>query len=200
MTGPGAGCRGRENRVSQQTTAPGVRLTERLRLVPVTAAHAGDLWWLHRDEAVAAWYGVRWTAQMALRAAAAMQRAWETDGVHKWMAYDRRTGALIGRGGLSRAYVDGAWRLELGWALRSDRWGRGYATEIGRAGLAFAFDALGAGEVVAFTEPHNTRSRAVMQRLGMRHDRDIVHEGERFVLYRTARGPDRRAGGAAAYP
>jgi [ribosomal protein S5]-alanine N-acetyltransferase len=39
-----------------------------------------------------------------------------------------------------------------------DRWGRGYATEIGRAGLGLAFDDLGAGEVVAFTERHNRRS------------------------------------------
>lgn len=58
--------------------------------------------------------------------------------------------------------------LELGWALRSAARGQGYATEIGRAGLAVAFDDLRADRVVAFTEVHNHASRAVMQRLGMR--------------------------------
>jgi hypothetical protein len=40
---------------------------------------------------------------------------------------------------------------------------------LGRGGLAFAFENLGAEEVVAFTERHNRRSRAVMERLGMRY-------------------------------
>lgn len=48
-----------------------------------------------------------------------------------------------------------------------ERWGSGYATEMGQAGLTFAFGALSVDSVVAFTEAHNTRSRAVMRRLGM---------------------------------
>ena len=56
-------------------------------------------------------------------------------------------------------------------------------SEIGRAGLDFAFGELGAAEVVAFTEPHNARSRAVMVRLGMRHQHEITHGGDRFALY-----------------
>src|SRR6185503_1192565 len=111
-----------------------------------------------------------------------MARGWQADGIGKWLAYDRTTGALVGRGGLALADVDGAARLEVGWALPRDRWGYGYATEIGRAGLAVAFDELGADEVVAFTEPQNTRSRAVMRRLGMRYLRDIVWSGMPFVL------------------
>ncbi len=93
----------------------------------------------------------------------------------------------MGRGGVSRAEVDGAPRLEVGWTVHPDRWGNGYATEIGRAGLAFAFNELGADVVVAFTEPHNRRSRAVMERLGMRYLREIVHQGGPFVLYATTR-------------
>lgn len=170
------------------------RLTERLRLEPIGLEHAEDLWRLHRDDAVAAWHGGAWTVDAARRTAASMGEAWETAGVGKWIAYDRATGELTGRGGLSR------WegRLEVGWTVRADLWGRGYATEIGRAGLAFAFEELGAEEVVAFTERHNRRSRAVMERLGMRHvggfagrglveGRDGVHDGAPFALYALGR-------------
>jgi RimJ/RimL family protein N-acetyltransferase len=163
-----------------------IRLTERLRLEPIGPEHAGDLWRLHHDDAVARWHGGRWSQQKARDRAAGFARDWETDGVGKWIAYDRASGELIGRGGLSRQNVEGRQQLEVGWTVRADRWGRGYASEIGRAGLALAFDELGAGEVVAFTEPHNTRSRAVMERLGMRYARDILHRGELFVLYTTA--------------
>jgi RimJ/RimL family protein N-acetyltransferase len=163
-----------------------IRLTERLRLEPIGPEHADDLWRLHHDDAVARWHGGPWSRQTARDRAAGFARDWEARGVSKWIAYDRASGELIGRGGLSRWNLDGQQRLEVGWTVRADRWGRGYATEIGRAGLALAFDELGAGEVVAFTEPHNSRSRAVMERLGMRRTHDILHRGEPFVLYTTA--------------
>jgi RimJ/RimL family protein N-acetyltransferase/MFS family permease len=159
------------------------RLTARLRLEPIGPGHADELHRLHDDAAVARWHGGRWSAEAAQRKATAIGQAWERDGVGRWMAYDRISGDLIGRGGLSRVEVDGAQRLDLGWTVQPELWGRGYATEIGRAGLALAFDDLGAKEVVAFTEPDNVRSRAVMERLGMDGPRDIVHEGESFVLY-----------------
>ena len=53
--------------------------------------------------------------------------------------------------------------LEVGWQIREQLWGRGFATGIGRAALEFAFDDLNADRVVAFTEAHN--SRRVMERL-----------------------------------
>lgn len=161
----------------------GVRLTRRLRLDPIGPEHARELWRLHRDPGVARWYGGRWTRGEAWESALHMERAWETDGVHKWIAHDRWTGELVGRGGLSRAVVDSLWCLEVGWAIRECFWGLGYASEIGRAGLEFAFHDLGADEVVSFTEVHNLRSRAVMERLGFGYAREIRHGGEPFALY-----------------
>jgi RimJ/RimL family protein N-acetyltransferase len=139
---------------------------------------------LFQDPAVAEWYGV-WTLEMAQREAARIASAWQTDGVHKWMAYERSTGALVGRGGLSRVQLAGQERLEIGWALLRPFWGQGYATEIGRAGLAFAFDELAADEVVSCTEARNARSRAVMERLGFHYRHDLILEdgGEPFALY-----------------
>jgi RimJ/RimL family protein N-acetyltransferase len=193
---------------------PGTRRTARLRLEPVGPEHASDLWRLHQDEAVAAWWGGPWSLEDAHGYAATMARAWAADGAGKWVAYDLGTGELVGRGGLSRlaadqaatrqiasALGDGGWvrdRLEVGWTVRAALWGRGYATEIGRAGLAFAFEDLGAEEVVAFTERHNRRSRAVMERLAMRQlgelrarglveGRPGVHHDAPFALYARAR-------------
>jgi RimJ/RimL family protein N-acetyltransferase len=160
------------------------RFTARLRLEPIGPEHAEDLWRLFQDPAVAEWYG-EWTLERARREARRIGEAWKTEGVHKWMAYDCITGELVGRGGLSRAHIEGRDRLEIGWALHRKFWGYGYATEIGRAGVAFAFDELGADEVVSWTEARNTRSRAVMERLGFRYIQDIIPEAssEPFALY-----------------
>ena len=132
---------------------------------------------------MAEWHGGPWSLDAARRNAARIGEASRTVGVHKWIAHDRRTGELVGRGGLSWWAHAGLERLEVGWTVRSDLWGRGYATEIGRAGLSFAFDELGATEVVAFTEPDNRRSRMVMERLGMVLVGEIVLDGDPFVLY-----------------
>jgi ribosomal-protein-alanine N-acetyltransferase len=164
-------------------------VTERLRLVPIAAEHADDLWMLHQQPGVAQWWAGAWSKEQARRFAAECGSAWQSRGVHKWIAYDRQTGELVGRGGLSRAVVDGEERLELGWTISEKLWGRGYATEIGRAGLAFAFNDLGADEVVAFTETNNERSIAVMRRLHMRYRGEILHDGQPFVLYAITRRP-----------
>jgi len=157
-------------------------LTARLRLEPIRRDRADDLWRLHQDEGVAAYWGV-WSHEDANRFAHACEQAWASQGVSKWIAYDRIDSTLVGRGGLSRIVVDGELRLEVGWTVRGALRGRGFATEIGRAGIAFAFDELDADEVVAFTEPANVRSRAVMERIGMTYERDITHNRAPFVLY-----------------
>lgn len=175
------------------------RLTERLRLEPIGLQHVDDLLCLHSDPAVAKWHGGTWSAEYAQAYARKSFNAWKTVGIHKWLAFDRMTDKLVGRGGLSIQEVDGAKQVEVGWTLHSNFWGHGYATEIGRTGLEFAFTELGAWEVIAYTESHNMASRAVMERLGMRYARtfkergliegcDGVHDGAEFVIYRISIG------------
>jgi RimJ/RimL family protein N-acetyltransferase len=94
--------------------------------------------------------------------------------------------------------VDGKRQLELGRALLQRGRRQGFATEIGRAGLDYAFGVLGHNEVVSFTEVHNSASRAVMEtvRYDLRQDhlergliegRDGIHDGAPFALYRLRR-------------
>ena len=182
------------------------RFTARLRLDPVCPANATDLWQVHNDDEVSYWYGDdKPSVQQAEQRAKFMGDSWHLHGVHKWIAYDRVSGELIGRGGLSRTPADEDWAqiyaflpaqpwvrvayetrrpftahanwVEIGWALRRDFWGRGYASEIGRAGLAFAFDVLGMQAVVSCTVRHNVRSRAVMERIGMQYAGEIRSRG-----------------------
>lgn len=58
----------------------------------------------------------------------------------------------------------------VGWRFKRSAWGHGYATEAARALITQLF-ADGAQRVVAQTMAVNARSRAVMERLGLRHCR-----------------------------
>jgi len=86
--------------------------------------------------------------------------------------------------------------VEIGWRLARTAWGKGYATEAGRAVLTHGFETLGLDEIVSFTTRANLRSRAVMERLGMTRDlaEDFEHPAlepgdplRTHVLYRLRR-------------
>ena len=82
--------------------------------------------------------------------------------------------------------------VEVGWRLHKEYWGNGYATEAGRISLAYAFDILKIDEVVSFTTESNSKSRKVMERLGMENtnenfkypDLPNEHSLSEHVLYR----------------
>lgn len=65
--------------------------------------------------------------------------------------------------------------VELGWQLRPDAWGHGYATEAGLAVARWAFS-QGIEEVMAVVRPANARGSATVQRLGM----EWVGETEKY--------------------
>jgi RimJ/RimL family protein N-acetyltransferase len=74
--------------------------------------------------------------------------------------------------------------VEVGWHLHPRVWGRGYATEIGRAAARRAFD-TGIAQVFAIVRPGNDRSSGVARRLGMEYvGRTDKYYGLRAELYR----------------
>jgi RimJ/RimL family protein N-acetyltransferase len=95
-------------------------------------------------------------------------------------------GETIGRVGIAPTRLDGEDRVELAWMLHPGHWGHGYVTEVARIAVQAAWDA-GVEDLVAFTLPHNARSRAVMDRLGMTYVRDTEHAGLPHVVYELRR-------------
>ncbi|MBL8711124.1 MAG: GNAT family N-acetyltransferase [Rhodospirillaceae bacterium] len=94
---------------------------------------------------------------------------------HGWglWAIEVKEGApFIGYAGLSRPRFEAAFTpcVEIGWRLAFAHWGHGYATEAALAVKAFAFETLHLPEIVSFTTIGNTRSRAVMERIGLVYD------------------------------
>ena len=121
------------------------------------------------------------------------------EGGPSWWAVEVVGGApFIGFVGLSEVHFDASFApaVEVGWRLAREHWGRGYAPEAALAAIDHGFEALGLDEIVSFTVPANTRSRRVMEKIGMRHDPDgdFVHPSlpDRHplgphVLYRISR-------------
>lgn len=60
--------------------------------------------------------------------------------------------------------------LEIGWMLAVPYWGGGYAGEAAAASIAWGWANRSDQAIVAITARRNAKSRALMERLGMRHD------------------------------
>jgi RimJ/RimL family protein N-acetyltransferase len=90
---------------------------------------------------------------------------------HRWLAFEQSTDAVVGWFALVPTGND---ERELGYRMHRSMWGKGYATEGSKALIDLAFTELGAPRVWAQTMTVNTRSRAVMERCGMRFVRTFV--------------------------
>jgi RimJ/RimL family protein N-acetyltransferase len=96
----------------------------------------------------------------------------ETLGHCFWAIERREDGAFLGFCGLKPGPENTpiAADIEIGWRLRRDSWGQGYAREAAQECLSWGWAHLDALEIAAITVPGNVRSWGLMERLGMRRD------------------------------
>ena len=92
-----------------------------------------------------------------------------------WILHQQSDNDFVGYGGIRHATLEGRDVIELAYAITTDHWRKGFATEISRAALKHGFDTMHLERIVAFTLPHNKASRAVMEHCGFTYNRDIVH-------------------------
>lgn len=153
---------------------------------------------LNADPEVMRWFPSVLTSEASDAMATRVRKRLAEDGWGLWALEVPGVSTFCGFVGLSRVPFEAAFTpaVEIGWRLDQPWWGKGYATEAATACVEYAFGTLGLEEIVSFTTTLNTRSRAVMERLGMRHDPsgDFEHPGipegnpvRPHVLYRLER-------------
>ncbi len=100
-----------------------------------------------------------------------------------WVVERRADGEILGFCGLKRADAPGSsvtGTMEVGWRLREDAWGQGYAKEAAIAAIGAGFDRFGADEIVALTVAGNTPSWGLMERLGMTRRPEFDYADARY--------------------
>jgi ribosomal-protein-alanine N-acetyltransferase len=84
---------------------------------------------------------------------------------------------IVGFAGLFPCEVLGEHDLEIGFVLARSAWGRGIATEIGKAQLAFGFEKLGRSRLLGLADPRNQPSIRALQKLGLGYLKDATEPG-----------------------
>lgn len=110
------------------------------------------------------------------------RRHWREEGFGYWVVRNPQDGQVLGFGGV-RPVVHDEDFVNLYYRFRPSAWGKGYATELGRAALALAAKAAPGVPVVALIRPRNEPSIHVAQRLGMRLEGEVQRQLGMYLRY-----------------
>lgn len=119
-------------------------------------------------------------------------------GMGTFAAVSRDTGKPIGSA-LIRPLVDGP-EIEVGYHIARDEWRKGYATEIARGLVRYAFERFGLDAVYGVVVPENTGSRKALRNAGLREIGAGEYYGLQAVLLRITRAEEDALAAAAALP
>ncbi|MBT3320270.1 MAG: GNAT family N-acetyltransferase [Clostridia bacterium] len=97
------------------------------------------------------------------------------------------TNKVIGRVGLN-PYLEEKRIPEIEWTVNPQYWNKGYATQIAREMLGFAFEKAGFGEVVGIVKDTNTGSVRVLEKIGAQFEARKLFRGEEWDFYSMKSG------------
>ena len=105
----------------------------------------------------------------ARRAVRKLIAHWERLGFGEWAVEEKGSGRLIGQVGLhlQKDWTAEPVKVEVGWLLLRDAWGKGYATEAGTASLRDGFERVRLERIISIALVENRRSVRVMERIGL---------------------------------
>ena len=119
---------------------------------------------LQQDEEACRYIGGTAPRAAAWRKFLQMPGAWAMQGFAMFSIVEKSSGEWIGQAG---PWMPEGWPgTEVGWSLRRQFTGKGYAFEAATAAIDWAFDTLGWTEVIHSIQPPNTASIALAERLG----------------------------------
>ena len=142
--------------------------SERLVLREFTPGDIELLFHLDSDPSVLAYIGKPKTREeSALRLDNAFQDYKRGEGLGKWMAIEKESNLPIGWFVLN--YLDETELIEIGYRLKEEFWGKGYATEMSKVLLEYGFTTIKLPKIVGVTHQENEASKKVLLKIGLEY-------------------------------
>jgi RimJ/RimL family protein N-acetyltransferase len=178
--------------------------TPRLTLRELTAEDADALARILGDPETMRYYPAPYDRAGVEQWIARNRQRYENDGVGLWAMVlksptlksaapefipPRSAGELVGDCGIIRQEVEGEHLYEIGYHLRRDFWGQGFATEAAVACRDWAFTHLPVNRLISLIRPENIASQRVAERNGMKIWKEIDWRGLRHRVYSVSKLP-----------
>jgi ribosomal-protein-alanine N-acetyltransferase len=101
----------------------------------------------------------------------------------KWAIIHKPSGKLIGLCSLLPWTIDGIEEVEMAYILDHEYRGQGLGTELSRAVLQYGLERLKLPRIISLIEPENLTSRHVVEKIGMRFEKQGQDETGPFLVY-----------------
>jgi ribosomal-protein-alanine N-acetyltransferase len=115
-----------------------------------------------------------------------VQQQYQDFGTGRWAVILKETNEFIGWSGIkmiTHEINNHKNFYEIGYRLIEKHWGKGYATEAGKAFVAYAFSVMKVDALYAYADQGNKNSRKILEKLGLSYVNSFEYEGESEVWY-----------------
>jgi RimJ/RimL family protein N-acetyltransferase len=115
-----------------------------------------------------------------------VQKQYKDFGTGRWAVILKETNEFLGWSGIKfiTDEINGHTNFyEIGYRFIEKHWGKGYATEAGKAFVDYAFNEMKVDALYAYADAGNENSRKILEKLGLRYVNSFEHEGEIEVWY-----------------
>ena len=161
--------------------------TERLALRRLSLDDFDAVRRIHSDPEVMWVYGGVFSEQQTREWIQRNLDRYERDGVGFFAITLKSSSELIGCGGIIMQETDQGIEPEVGYQMRRDQQGNGYATEMARACMDYAFGTLKADHIISLIRPDNMPSRRVAEKNRLTVDREMTFHDMPHVVYRLTK-------------
>lgn len=159
--------------------------TVRLKLRHFTPEDFDDLFRLYSDPEVMKYLSPRTREQTQASLCKHIQH-WQEHNFGMWAVIDKQSSKIIGRCGLG--FLENTGEVELGYVFDKSYWNMGLATEASKATLKYGFLEVKLERIVAIAKPENIASVRVIQKVGMKYEKNAHHYGVDVIYYAVSRG------------
>jgi RimJ/RimL family protein N-acetyltransferase len=169
------------------TNSNAVVTTGRLALRQLTHDDFADVRRIHSDPEVMGVYGGVFSEDKTREWIKRNIDRYARDGVGFFAITLKNSSELIGCGGVIMQETDQGVEPEVGYQVRRDQQGKGYATEMARACMQYAFETMKANHIISLIRPDNMPSRRVAEKNGLTVDREMMFHEMLHLVYRLTK-------------
>lgn len=156
--------------------------TERLLLRQFSLADVDEIYGIYSQNEVMKYVGKVRSREQVKNYIEKMLQSWEDNQFGMWAITWKNEDKILGDGGL--CFLDGIPpEIEVGYVLDKPYWNFGVATEVAKASLRYGFEVLNLERIVAVANPQNIASRRVMEKAGMKYEKDAFYYQSDVVYY-----------------
>ena len=156
--------------------------TERLILRKLNDTDLDDIFEMRKDPKVMRFIrGPQTEIETSARWIEMMTERWDDEKLGFCGLVEKESGSFVGWCGLWDLKETN--EIEVGYAIATGHWGKGFATEAADRCLKYGFEELALDRIVAVAFPKNEASQNVMKKIGMEYVQTGIFYGKRLVQY-----------------